>query len=282
MPITFEGLLLSEKIEPKSVHLVRHQDKRWGGGRTPYWLWRTKPADFELYQRIQRRPVIQEGNLIASFVVPPTGETLFVGLYKVQGVGSAPDSMCDPLGDHSFSGLYLYDIIRDDGLSDYAGKLVIEWGQGFRSWVQRAHKVNKPIVELRREFKEPAFPGYLQFIRPLSEIEALPDGWTDRLREAKGVYLLTCPRTREQYVGSATGSGGFHERWLQHAAKGGDAVKFKSRDPSDYQISVLEVAGSGASDRDILHAEQLWIRKLQTTLMGLNGGSIQPEKASAA
>ena len=34
---------------------------------------------------------------------------------------------------------------------------------------------------------------------------------------------------------------------------------------------LLEVAGSAATDEDILRSEQLWIRKLQTVNMGLNG-----------
>jgi hypothetical protein len=85
-----------------------------------------------------------------------------------------------------------------------------------------------------------------------------------------GIYLLTCPRTKEHYVGSATGSEGFHGRWLQHLSVGGDAVGFKSRKASDYQVSILEIAGSGASERDILQAEQLWISKLQSSAMGIN------------
>jgi hypothetical protein len=91
----------------------------------------------------------------------------------------------------------------------------------------------------------------------------------------RGIYLLTCPRTREQYVGSATGEDGFYGRWMQHNAVGGDAVRFKSRDASDYQISILEVAGSAATDVEILATEQLWIKKLQSVQMGLNGSVLQ-------
>jgi hypothetical protein len=61
---------------------------------------------------------------------------------------------------------------------------------------------------------------------------------------------------------------------MQHAAMGGDAVRFKNRNPSDYQVSILEVAGSGSADEDILASEQLWIRKLQSVAMGLNGNPI--------
>jgi GIY-YIG catalytic domain len=110
----------------------------------------------------------------------------------------------------------------------------------------------------------------LKLIKSLSQISSLPRVWVERLKEAKGIYLLTCPRTKEQYVGSACGNEGFYERWLQHLSVGGDAVGFKSREASDYQVSILEVAGSGASDNDILVAEQLWINKLQSRAMGLN------------
>jgi hypothetical protein len=116
---------------------------------------------------------------------------------------------------------------------------------------------------------------YLQFVKLLSEIASLPSSWKERLREAKGIYLLTCPRTKEQYVGKAGGNEGILDRWQTHALLGGDAVRLKSREPSDYQVSILEVAGSGASEEDISKSEQLWIRKLQSVLMGLNGNPIQ-------
>jgi hypothetical protein len=71
-------------------------------------------------------------------------------------------------------------------------------------------------------------------------------------------------------LGSATGSEGFHGRWSEHLSVGGDALGFKSREASDYQVLILEVSGSGASDGDILDAEQLWIKKLRSAVMGLN------------
>jgi len=48
----------------------------------------------------------------------------------------------------------------------------------------------------------------------------------------------------------------------------------KSRNPSDYQISILEVAGSSASDNDILEMEQLWKSKLPSLEMGLNRNEV--------
>src|SRR3546814_18158870 len=65
-----------------------------------------------------------------------------------------------------------------------------------------AQEKPKPILEVTRSFQEEAFPGYTAFIANLSAIEALPSNWLAALRAARGIYLLTCPRTKEKYVGS--------------------------------------------------------------------------------
>jgi hypothetical protein len=69
-------------------------------------------------------------------------------------------------------------------------------------------RAGKPIVELRRSFSEDAFPGFDALILNLADIETIPASWQAALTATQGIYLLTCPRTREQYVGMASGSGG--------------------------------------------------------------------------
>ena len=202
----------------------------------------------------------------------PSAETLFVGLYGVNGVGRTAPGTLDPLDGNDVTGLYLYDLKLDPRMVGLAGKIVVDWGTGYRSWVQRAHKKNKEIMEIRRVFLQAEFPGFLDFETSLSKVAELPSTWVQILSNAKGIYLLTCPRTKEMYVGSATGEGGFQARWEQHALKGGDAVKFKSKDPSDNRVVLLEVAGSDATVHDIQLTKQRWIRKLQSIPMGLNEG----------
>ncbi len=91
------------------------------------------------------------------------------------------------------------------------------------------------------------------------------------LQSSRGIYLLTCPMTQEQYVGAATGEGGFWSRWRDYVQTGhGGDVALKSRDPSDYQVSILEVAGTASSLDDILKMEVRWKTKLQSREMGLN------------
>lgn len=117
------------------------------------------------------------------------------------------------------------------------------------------------MLEIRQAFREPDFPGFAGFISPLSKIEGLPAAWIAVLQASRGIYLLTCPKTREQYVGSATGAESFYRRWMSYFRDGhGGNVGLKSRDPSDYQVSILAVAGSKATTEDILAMEGLWKR----------------------
>lgn len=105
----------------------------------------------------------------------------------------------------------------------------------------------------------------------LSEIGSMPSTWAVALSSTRGIYLLTCPRTKEQYVGMASGSDGFLGRWREYFASGhGGNVALKSRDPSDYQVSILETVGTEATVTDLQSAEVRWKAKLQSREMGLN------------
>jgi hypothetical protein len=196
---------------------------------------------------------------------------MFVGLFKVEHTGSWPEGSLDPVTENDVSGFDRYAQTLVEASVPYIGRVFIEWGNSAITWAQKAINQPKPIVEITRVFQEEAFPGYTAFIANLSAIETLPAGWLSALRAARGIYLLTCPRTKEQYVGSATGGDGFLGRWLGYARDGhGGNVGLKSRDPSDYQVNILEVSGSAATYEDIIATETLWKAKLQSREMGLN------------
>jgi hypothetical protein len=273
------NMLLEEAGLPlKEVRLLRHQHV--GPTRlTPYVLWRDDVPEFERYQSAQRadRRSYFSSPFWASFVVPPDGSTLFVGLYEIGGHAPAPLDWSDPLQRQSVAemgrDLDIYAYRRVPDWEHLIGRLKIDWGSGKRSWAQKAASAAGPkrIVELTPTFREPIFPGYSSFISSLGALAMLPTAWATALSSVRGVYLLTCPRTKEQYVGSATGEDGFWGRWQSYAVTGhGGNVGLRSRDPSDYQISILEVAGSAATVDEIVAMEQLWKVKLQSREMGLN------------
>lgn len=277
MPITFSTILRQADLLLSEVRLLRHQDGRADRGRSPYEMWRDDWNRFNAYQSIQSTHSRTKlaAKYWASFVGLPDNRTMFVGLYLVNYLGTIKEDKTQVHTDgvDRAGTCDEYKLTLENHLGDLVGKLFIDWGPGTRAWIQRPDKSDKVVTELLREFREPDFPGFLCFRSNLSNVkrEALPKSWIDVLRVSKGIYLLTCPKTREQYIGKADGQGGFWDRWLSHAQTGyGDAVKLKSREPSDYQVSILEVAGSAASEADLMRMEGLWKMKLQSREMGLN------------
>ncbi|MFA6220394.1 MAG: GIY-YIG nuclease family protein [Erythrobacter sp.] len=276
--LTFNMLLDNAGIEPRDVRLMRHQHVA-KDGLTPFALWRDNRSEFERYQSAQRadRRAHFASRYWAGFVVPPDGSTMFAGMYKVFSHSPVSADWVDPLMRQTAAQmgreLDIYEFQRMIDFDHLIGCLKVDWGKGTRSWAQRADSKsgNKPIIELSQNFREPDFPGFTSFIGNLGSLPSLPTSWIAVLTAAKGIYLLTCPRTREQYVGSAYGAGGFWGRWQAYVATGhGGNVGLKSRDPSDYQVSILEVMGSAVTVEETIAAEQLWKAKLQSRDMGLN------------
>jgi hypothetical protein len=276
MPLMFNTLLREAGLALHDVRLLRHKDGRSDKGCTPYELWRDARDQFELYQSTMgfAGRTALGAPYWASFVGTPRGETVFAGLYAVtyQGVLKRDRPAPHIRGRIEKAGSCdIYKLTMQKSFEEFDGKLLIDWGKGTRSWVQRADRQDKRVMELRKEFKEPDFPGFLHFKEPLSKLDKLPKEWIAALQSCKGIYLLTCPKTREQYVGAAHGAESFWGRWQCYVKTGhGGNVGLKSRNPSDYQVSILEVAGTAATTDDILAMEKLWKAKLQSREMGLN------------
>jgi hypothetical protein len=267
--ITFNTLLAEAAIDPTRVKLVRHQDHRFD--KSPYQLWRANDGSFGLYQRIQRRPRFLGADYVASFVATPLNETLFVGLYRVASAGIAPSGTIDPASGGDETGSHFYDLQLVNELADYRAKLLIEWGPGKRSWVQRAHQQPKQIIELRRSAGDPPFPAFLDFCERLSTLASLPLSWRQALSAVRGVYLLSCPKTGLNYVGSADGERGLWGRWEDYVASGHGGNKRMMEVPAaDYQVSILEIASSAATTEELIRMENRWKQKFLTRIHGLN------------
>lgn len=270
--ISLNTLLCHERVEPKTVKLVRHQDSRFPNSPTPYQLWLAADGRFDIYQKVQGRPVYRDARMIASFVGTPLNETLFVGLYAIKGIGAAPDGLIDPVSGEVVGGKNFYDLELLPLLADYRGRLIVAWGKGYRAWVQRAALREKTVLEIRREIGDPPFPGFLNFCEPLNTLARVPVTWRVALSAVGGIYLLTCRKKGTQYVGSAYGPGGFWARWEDYVASGhGGNRRMRDIPAADYQVTVLEVAASSNSVDQIVAMENRWKQKLLTRQFGLNG-----------
>ena len=192
-------------------------------------------------------------------------------MYENRGVGKVKPGVIDPISNKDVGGLNFYDLVSSPKLDEYRNRLVIEWGPGYRSWVQLARKKEKTIIEIHRSASEPQFPGFLDFRERLNTLASTPESWRAALSAVSGVYLFTHPDTGKQYVGSAQGAGGFWGRWEQYVASGhGGNKRMQGIPAADYQISVLEVASSSAGADVLAEMEERWKKKLLTRKFGLN------------
>jgi len=274
--LTFNQLLRVGDLEPSTVRLLRHRDSTPRIHRALYDAAMKLDPRFEQYQERQGTPQVIEqfrsASYLAGFVAEPvTQHTVFVGIWE--RLDERTEHRDNPFqADPPTTRAIEFHTRRLERFDHYSGRLVIEWGDGARVWVQRAEKQDKRIVELRRARRDPEFPGLLGFQLPLDQIEAMYTSWTQVLRNARGVYLLVRRNTGEQYVGSACGADGFFGRWLcyQNGHGGNLAMRELAADAAEYDVTILEVAGSSATIEDIYLRESLWKTKLGTRVVGLN------------
>jgi len=282
--LTFNLLLEKAGIDPKDVYLVRHQDKRTrksvlrsrNSSLSIYELWMAKPGEFEKYQQLQGSNRFGKRNHLASFVVTPSKDTLFVGFYKKLSAGKPPAELHEcPFSGRSVNRKtdFYYDFEKDQSFSQFEGKLVVNWGTGYRNWVQKADSKesgNKNILEIRKTDHEPAFPGYREFREDIAGIQAIWPSWQSHLSKCKGIYLLTCKDHGEMYVGKADGLDGFLGRFNEYAVTGhGGNEGMKPHKTSGYMVTILEALATPVPG-ELGHLETLWKDKLGSCKWGLN------------
>ena len=146
---SFNELLESVGINPSSVKLVRNTRKM--GKRDVVWgYWSRGEVDvFEKYQRFQRRDKFRNADFIASFISSDEGETVFVGVYEIKGYQDAKGCEICPITGNELTPErnVIYDLERLTFLNNHIGSLKIDWGDGYRSWVQNVSYQNKVIIE---------------------------------------------------------------------------------------------------------------------------------------
>jgi len=273
--LTFNQLLYRGGLDPENVRLVRHRDPHGHKHRLVYQAAVNGDARFSEYQEVQSTPQVQDAfrsaqQLVGFVVEPVTKQTLFVGVWDRLDEREAP--RVDSFGSPVRSGSVAFNTRLRPEFDAYRGRLVVDWGDGTRAWVQRADKQDKPIVEIRRVREEPKFPGFTSLRLALSDIDSIPLSWAEVLRNVRGIYLLVHRDSGEQYVGSAYGEGGFLARWKGYTDGHGGNVGMKELGaPAEaYDASILDVVGLDATNDDIFARETLWKIKLGTRAKGLN------------
>ena len=279
----FNQVLESLGVDPKKTKLLRHDIRgvaAWRRGRDIFGC-------FASFQRKAINPYSNDSEQACHFLpgpnLPDGGMTAwYVGMSRITARwdwdGIRLPRLKDTLviageqegynqGDQNVEA---YDLEWIESGHFYSERLLIGWGLGARAWHQWAGRKQKPILELRMQAQEPAFPGFSNFLARISAIPTFPLYWLSALASVRGIYLLVAD-DGQQYVGSAYGSDGFIGRWQTYRANGhGNNVRLRNAGHKDYNVTILEVASSDMSAADIIAREGLWKIRLGARAHGLN------------
>ena len=266
--------------------MVRHQHDKYPVREFLRTGW------FELYQAYQRKPVFDKSEFVVSFSGLTGTLACFEGVFRKRGFRRAAEgdtpSNCPWVQEWKEQcrtgegGGRFYDLERIPSFADLEGRTHIDWGAGTRSWCQRL--TNKPVIELTPKGRRlPSFDDYLEFALTYAELKELFANsnahreWRARLEAVGGTYLILAETTGEQYVGSASGSGGIWQRWRDYAQSGHGGNKklqtLMDKDPAypdGFRFSILQIAPKTISRDELLKQEAMVKDKLGSRVHGLN------------
>lgn len=268
----FDDILKIHGYDPKDVRLARH-----GGyhGKI-YHLWRENLEQYNVYCRTQGPKTFGRQKYVAHFIATPESDTVFTGFYILRDKKPIKPGLIHPLTGQDIYKTenprpIIWDVTRVRDFDQYVGKLCIGWGKSFRKWDQIAGRKSKPVLEIRKNFIEPEFPGFSKLSCSSKKVSVLPEKWKSVLCANRGIYILVHTDTQTQYIGSATGADGFFGRWLGYEANGhGGNAQLRKLKKKEFQIGILEVSSSADTRDEILKREHEWQHKLGSKAFGLN------------
>lgn len=253
--------------ENRDVKVVRHKEMKFD-------LWELRrDGGFDRYQKNQSWDVFVNAQFLISFIAERYRYARFVGVWQILSKGKQK----------SGKGI-AYKTKELSGFDDFKSRLIIDWGEGTRSWAQLLHRQgNKDVVELLPTNYVMDFPGFYNFTLSYEQLATMiknPDSnreWERMLSSVSGVYLILDQSSGKQYVGSAYGTGGIWSRWASYSrSKSGGNLLLKEllkKSPNGYkqfQFSILRVLEPSATKDEVLDQESLTKRKLGSRAFGLN------------
>ncbi len=288
--LIFNELLQKVGIEPGNAILMRHSPTDSMSMPILLSLANDRPEIFNAFQQTQKereQGQLQRAGYVASFIGQKPGSATFVGLYKNAGsrVVKADDYWNVP-GHAALKGLgmtgpgqndsLIFDLQLLPALSQWKGKLIIEWSIPARPWVRLAP--NNPFevqAILEESLLAKAMPAWDELVVTWPQLasNSLPTSWQDELRRLRGVYFIYDRADGKGYVGSAYGAENILGRWQHYGATGhGDNKWLLDRNPDQFEFSILELAGRFDDLDSVIEMERKWKLRLHTRHPeGLNG-----------
>lgn len=164
-----------------------------------------------------------------------------------------------------------FHLVSDDRLVDLQGRLLIA-ARLTQNYIRLAENLDAPVLAIHETgaFDAPP-PDWREMQLSAAVIQELPQGWAARLREWRGIYLITDTVDGARYVGSAYGADNLLGRWQQHVAGArGVTVGLATRASNGFRFSILERLSPDMEPEEVVRREHTWIRRLDTVAHGLN------------
>jgi len=248
-----------------SIPLIREDDCKihlavWNGIDDPVDLFLS--GSFEEWQSTQSKKNFERRYIISLLQLPGVNRWLFAGGFISDGH--------EYIEEEKF---YKYKTTEIGSFRPLAGRLVVNFRRsGRQSYLDAENWADCITVnELKPEkIVIEEFSGYNNIRLSNKRLEIVISqciqSWKGALSNVSGVYLITDTKTGQLYVGSATGEGGIWQRWSDYANNGHGGnkelkalLKVNGRLYSNnFQYSVLEIADTTSSDKDVLRRESHW------------------------
>ena len=254
-------------IDQSKVHLAT-----WNGDENPLDVYLA--GGFEDWQRRQSKRNFECNFVVALIKLTGDDRWLYAGVHTSTG--------CIWQEDQNY---WLYSLQEHVPCSEFNGRLVVQFARSGRQPYVYAESVADSmfISEIRaKRLTISEFPGYKAVDLTRQQLEQVVDqdieSWRTALRCVAGVYLISDETTGKLYVGSAIGEGGIWARWCLYRSNGHGGNKelkeLLDREGSNrseaFRYSVLEIADTHASEKDIRGRESHWKRVLVTREHGWN------------
>lgn len=281
--VTLDMLSILRAVGPAiwsaKIKLVRHRDTRYDLRQL------LRSGHLWAYEASQGSAKFRGAEYILSFLGEGGSRSRFIGCRRVLGVGKCrvafPSGFPYPeLRDAPF----WYALEPVSGFEALEDRLVVDWGEGTRAWVQWLKpEAPKRVIELLPEGHEGDFPGYGDVLLPFSSLVRIvghPEAnrsWHVALSQVAGIYLIADATSGQLYVGSAHGQGGILSRWSAYVRSGHggnkrliDALAEDGSRREHWQFSILRTLPLSMTAREVHAVEALYKRKLGSRAFGLN------------
>jgi hypothetical protein len=279
--MTFEMLLSSASIDPKSVLLLRHQptDLRLRKELRRLALDEEQALiDYQSSHRPNAERAVSKAKFLASFLADGSGRAIFVGLYQVTGQRWVhPDhwldnphlkALVDRGSDFTLDRpeVLWFDQMKVDFHLDWKGKLVIDWPTPDRAWYRWADRNKFEVIAIHEEQALVSrLPDWDKLVFAWDELLGLPRRHRELLESWRGIYLIRDVSDRMAYVGSAYGVDNLLGRWLQYGRSGHGGNKLLlSRDPLNFRFSILQRLPETELASEVVSLEAKWKIRLGT------------------